>query len=245
MRTQRNYIILALLLGSGALLTFCQHDDQEIIPVKGPDPIVRGTETLSCTDCTPLVENGASADFNTGGVPSGVWYFDKAHSNVGWQTAYKGLGSLLTGRFNYFVLKNLSFDEANPGNISFEGYVWLNSVNTGEPARDGGCLLGTYGTDNAKTSESENIATLKSTSVQYSTTDEGYVARANLTFHGITKEVTLKMYYAVQYHDPSGFTMAGLTAQYDFLALSDYGISSNNIDDKVTVKINTLLRKKD
>lgn len=238
-------MLLLLVVSSGALFTFCQHDDEEIIPVKGPDPIVRGTETLSCTDCTPLEENGASADFNTSGVPSGVWYFDKAHSNVMWETPYKGFGSLLTGRFNYFVLKSLNFDEANPGNISFEGYIRLNTVNTGEPGRDAGCLLGTYGTEAAKTSEDENIATLKSTSVQYSTTDEGFVAKADLTFHGFTKEVTMIVYYAKQYHDASGFTMAGLSGEFDFLALTDFAISSTNIDDNVSVKINTLLRKKD
>jgi hypothetical protein len=53
------------------------------------------------------------------------------------------------------------------------------------------------------------------------------------------------VYYAKQYHDASGFTMAGLSGEFDFLALTDFAISSTNIDDNVSVKINTLLRKKD
>ena len=235
-------MILGILLASGLVFT-CQHEDEEIIPVKGPDPIVRGTETLNCTNCTPLVANGASADFNTGSIPSGQWYFDKAHSNVMWETAYKGVGSLLIGRFTYFVLKDLNFDEANPANISFEGYVRLNSVNTGEPGRDGGCLLTSYGTATAKTVEPENIASLKSTSVEYSTTDDGYIVKANLTFMGFTKEVIGKMYYAKQSDDGAG-KLSGLLAEFPFLSKTDFGIVSSNIADKVTIKINVTLKKK-
>jgi polyisoprenoid-binding protein YceI len=236
-------MIFVALLATGFVFTFCQHDNEEIIPVKGPDPIVRGIETLTCTDCTPLVANGASADFNAGNIPSGQWYCDKTHSNVTWETPYKGVGSLLTGRFNYFVLKQLSIDEANPANISFEGYVRLNSVNTGEPGRDGGCLLTTYGTAAGKTVEPENNATLKSTSVQYSTTDEGYIAKADLTFYGFTKEVTGKLYYVKQSDDGAG-KLAGVSMEFSFLAKTDFTISSTNIADKITVKINATMKAK-
>ena len=75
------------MLISVSLLNFqCQHDDEELIPVIGPDPIEHGTETITCTNCTPLLSNGAAADFSSGDVAPGVWYFDKAHSNVGWET---------------------------------------------------------------------------------------------------------------------------------------------------------------
>jgi len=242
-------ILFGFVLAIAAMILLqCQHDDS-VIPIEGPNPddIVRGTETLSCTNCTPLQENGASSDFNSGGVPSGQWYFDKAHSNVGWETAYVGVGSLLTGRFNYFVLKDLNFDEQDASQISFEGYVRLNSVNTGEPGRDGGCLLGTYGTDAAKTSEPENIATIKSTSVQLSTTDAGYIATADFTFHGVTQPVTVKLNYAKQTHIASSapYTLAGLEGQFEFNVLTDFDIVSTNIADKVVVKMNVQLKKKD
>lgn len=245
MRSNNKYLFLAMLLMAAGAVVQCQHDDAEVIPVKGPDPVVRGTETLTCTGCTPLVSNGASADFSATGVPVGTWYFDKSHANVGWETPYKGLGSILTGRFNYFVLENLAFSEANPATISFEGYVWLNAVNTGEPGRDAGCLLGTYGTDAARTSEPENVASLVSvpSSGRYSTTDKGYFVDANLTFHGFTKQVTVKLIYEPQ-SDQGTYSMAGITAEYEFFALSDFGIESSNIDDKITVKINVLMRNK-
>ncbi len=226
----------------------CQHDD-EVVPVVGtnPDNIVRGTETLNCSTCTPLVSNGASSDFNTSGVPTGKWYFDKTHSNVEWETPYKGVGSLLTGRFNYFVLESLSFDEQNPANISFEGYVRLNSVNTGEPGRDQGCLLGTFNTSAAKAAEPENIAHIKSTSVVLSTTDAGYVATADFTFNGVTKPIAVKLIYVKQTHfdGTPGSTVAGIAGQFEFNALSEFNIVSTNINDKVVVKINILLIKKD
>lgn len=231
-------------MGMGFILQ-CQHDDEEIIPIKGPDPIVRGTEKLACTNCTPLVSNGASADFSATGVPIGTWYFDKSHSNVMWETPYKGFGSILSGRFNYFVLQSLNFDEAVPSNITFEGYVRLNSVNTGEPGRDGGCLLTTYGTATAKTTEPENIASLVSIqgTGRYSATDAGFFVDANFSFHGVTKKVVVKLFYAKQ-SDQTTFLMSGVTAEFDMLALTDFAISSTNIDDKVKVRINALLRNK-
>lgn len=244
MKTSKTISIFLTLTGVLFLTTRCQHADEAVIPVKGPT-IEHGTEQVSCTDCTPLASNGAPSDFSATNVPSGTWYCDKAHSNVMWETPYKMFGSTLTGRFNYFVLQNLTFDEATPSNIAFKGYVRLNSVNTGEPGRDGGCLLGTYGTDATKTSETENLATLESVtgSGKYSTTDNGFIVDANFTFHGVTKTVTVKLFYFPQV-DEDTYTMAGLSGEFTFLALTDYGIQSDNIDDQVTIRLNCLMRNK-
>lgn len=237
-----------LVMVSAILVTQCKNDDT-IVPVKGTEAskIIRGTESLSCANCTPLVSNGASSDFNTSAVPSGVWYYDKSHANVMWETPYKGVSSLLTGRFNYFVLKDLSFDEQDPTKISFEGYVRLNTVNTGEPGRDAGCLLTTFNTAAAKTTEFENIATLKSTSASLSTTDAGYIVNANLTFNGVTKSVVVKLNYEKQSHQTGtpAYTVAGLEGEFEFNALSDHLLVTTNISDKVLVRMNVLLRKKD
>lgn len=243
MKTRSYFIFLLTIVGFA--ITQCQHDDENIVPVKGPDPVVHGTEVVACPDCTPLESNGASSDFNSGNVPVGQWYFDKTHSNVMWESPYKVLGSLLTGRFNYFVLEDLNFNEGNPTAISFEGYVRLNTVNTGEPGRDAGCLLGTYGTEAAKTDEPENLASIKSVanSGRYSTVDASFLVDADFTFNGITKQVTVKLEYFPE-SDQGSYKMAGVNAEFEFLALSDFGISSSNIDDKVVIKINLLLRNK-
>jgi polyisoprenoid-binding protein YceI len=250
MKTLKPTLIAFLLFLSVGFVIQCQHDDEEIIPIKGPDPIERGTETLTCTNCTPLVSNGAPSDFSATNVPVGAWYCDKAHSNVMWETPYKVFGSLLTGRFNYFVLEDLSFDEANPSSISFKGYVRLNSVNTGEPGRDAGCLAGNGATSTFKTTvdmttEPENQATLisKSGTGRYSETDEGFFVDADMTFLGVTKTVTVKLFYEKQ-TDQGTFTMAGISAEYTFKAITDYAVASTNIDDEVKIRINTLLRNK-
>lgn len=245
MNTLKSTLIAFLLFVSVGLVIQCQNEDEEIIPIKGPDPIVRGTEKLSCTNCTPLASNGASADFNAGAIPAGTWYFDKSHSNVMWETQYRAFGSTLTGRFNYFVLQSLTFDEAAPANISFEGYVRLNTVNTGEPGRDGSCLLDTYGTAASKIAEPENRASIVSIpgTGRYSATDEGFFVDANLVFHGVTKKVVVKLFYKKQ-TDQGTFNMAGVSAEFEFLALTDFAIVSTNIGDNVKVRINSLLRNK-
>ena len=236
---------LLMVLFLGFITIQCQHEDDEIIPIKGPDPIVHGTEIVSCTNCTPLTTNGASADFNAGVVPVSTWYFDKSHSNVMWETPYKNFGSFLTGRFNYFVLKNLNFDEGVPANISFEGYVRLNTVNTGEPGRDGNCLLTTYGTNATNTSEAANLATLisKPGTGRYSTTDDGFLCDADFTFLGITKTVTVKMKYYKKSDIGTAF-MAGLYSEFEINVLADFLPGNTNIGEKVKIRIDNLMRNK-
>jgi len=249
MKTLRTLIALFLIFGIGGLFVQCQHDDMDIAPPVGPDPIVHGTEKISCTDCTPLVSNGASADFSSAGVPAGTWYFDKSHSSTLWESPYKGAGSLLTGRFNYFVVQTLTFDDAKPGDLAFEGYVRLNTVNTGEPGRDGGCLLGTFLTDAAFTTEAANIATIKTIpgTGRYSTTDGGFIVDANFTFLGITKQLPVKLYYFPQ-TDQGTYTMAAVNAEFEFLANTDFfAVASklnSNISDKVKISVNAILRNK-
>lgn len=250
MKIKSQLFSLFILLVIGSMAIRCQHEDEAIVPVKGPDPIVHGTEIIQCPNCTPLVTNGAPSDFSASNVPSGTWYADKAHSNVMWETQYKQFGSLLTGRFNYFVVTNLNFDEGVPSNISFEGYVRLNSVNTGEPGRDGGCLAGngetaTFKTTLAMTTEPQNQATLKSIagSGRYSTTDDGFLVDADFTFLGITKPVTVKMKFYPKADIGTAY-MAGIYAEFEINALADFLPGNTNIGDIVKIRIDNLLRNK-
>jgi polyisoprenoid-binding protein YceI len=221
-----------MILTAGFFAMQCQNADEDVIPVVGPDPIVHGTEIMTCTDC------------NTVPAGPGVWYHDKSHSNVMWETKYKALGSLLTGRFDYFIMSNLNFDEAVPANISFEGYVWLNSVNTSEPGRDDGCLLATYGTANGKTEEPENKATLKSIagSGRYSP-DGNFLVDANFTFLGITKPVTIKMTFAPKFDIGTAYA-AGLYSEFEINALADFLPGNANIGEIVKIRIDNLMRIK-
>lgn len=231
----KNLRVLAVMVVVMTLVFFvmrCQHDDEIVIPVKGPDPITHGKEIIPCTDC------------NTVPAGSNVWYHDKSHSNVMWETQYKTFGSLLTGRFDYFIMNSLNFDEGVPANISFEGYVRLNTVNTSEPGRDDGCLLTSFATDNAKLDETANKATLKAKAGtgRYSTSDAGFLVDADFTFLGITKTVTVKMFYAPKFDIGTAYA-AGISSEF-VINKVDFLPSDANIGDVVKIRINSLMRIK-
>ena len=131
----------------------------------------------------------------------------------------------------------------DPEDISFKGVVTLSTVNTGEPGRDQGCLLGTLGT------EENDFATLTSESVSYDGTG-GYDVDATLDFHGFSHTVTMKMVYtgSTFFPEESGihgapFTVAGFVGTFEFNALTDFGIETDNIADRVVVRCNMQFKK--
>ncbi len=219
------YLFALVILFSGAAYMSCTHKDA-LISTNGPN-IQRGTQKLNfITD--PKVS------------------FDKAHSNVGWETAYLGGLSLLTGRFDALGFTSFNFDESNAAGVSFEAWVWVNKVNTSEPNRDKGCLQTTFGVDTLMTTETPNVAIVKSKSVELSTTDNGYIVKFDFTFHGVTKELTGKLTYDGMMVTGSGATaknVFGFSFNFQFLAKTDFGIVSTSIADLVTIKCNAIFRQ--
>jgi polyisoprenoid-binding protein YceI len=202
----------------------CAHDD-ELLSLAG-SKIERGTQVLSLTDSKVS--------------------FDKAHSNVGWETMYLGGLSLLTGRFDTIGFTTFNFDEADPAKTNFEGWVWINRVNTSEPGRDKGCLQTTFNVNTGMTTEAANIAKIKTTSVELSPADKGYIVKFDLTFHGVTKNLTGKLSYAGKSVTGTGATaknVYGFGFSFQILAKTDFAIISNNIADLVTVKCNAIFRQ--
>jgi polyisoprenoid-binding protein YceI len=212
--------LVALTLISFAIIYSCTHKDQ-VAPSNGSN-ITRGTQVLTLTN--PKLS------------------FEKAHSNVGWETPYSGSLSLLTGRFNSFGFTSFNFDEANPAASNFECWVELNTVNTGEAGRDTGCLLGTYHTGKIGKIDQRadsNLAVLKTTSIEYCTTDAGYIVKGNLKFLGVTKSIIGKMTYDGS--APSGTkTKYGLSFTFQILSKTDFGLVSTNIADNVILKCNAI-----
>ena len=217
MRSSRDRIIggLIVIFSLIGYVVGCTHDDS--VPSSNGSNIVRGNLKVS--------------------LSSSKTTFDKAHSNVNWATPYLGATSQLTGRFDNFGFYSFDFDESNAAGIHFSAWVWLNTVNTSEPGRDDGCLLGTFGTSSGLTTETANLATITSTSVTLSTTDKGYNIKADLTFHGVTKQVSAKLDYV-------GTTLSGannvygFSLQFQMLAKTDFLITSTSIADAVDVKCN-------
>jgi polyisoprenoid-binding protein YceI len=222
---RNNTIMLAFLAGiiTYAFLihtTSCTREDELVGPID-PPMFEYGTETVKSSE---------------------GWNFDKTHSSVLWETDYLGVSALLTGRFNAFGA-TINFDEDNPEVSSFSGYVVLSTVNTGEPGRDAGCLLNTFGVSVSDT------ARIISKSIEFDNLG-GYIARADLHFHGVVKEVLLRLYYTegTRFDENSGvsgapYTVAGITGQFEFNALSDFLISSGNISDGIRIKLNCQFKK--
>ena len=212
------------MLTSIGYLVSCTHDD-EILSLAG-SKIERGTQVLSLTDTKVS--------------------FDKAHSNVGWETMYLGGLSLLTGRFDTLGFTSFNFNEADPTKTNFEAWVWVNRVNTSEPARDNGCLQTTFNVNPTMTTDPANIAKIKTTSVELSPADKGFIVKFDLTFHGVTKSLTGKLSYSGKTVTGTGATakyVFGFNFEFQMLAKTDFAIVSNNIADLVTIKCNAIFRQ--
>lgn len=214
------YAILLMLLATVGYIVSCTQKDTLVVV---PEPVVQS--------------GNAKLDFITDPKVS----FDKAHSNVGWETAYLGGLSLLTGRFDTLGFTSFHFDEAVPANTSFEAWVWVNRVNTSEPGRDKGCLQTTFGVNTGMTTEAANVAIVKSKSVVFNG-DKGYTVKFDFTFHGVTKELTGNFLYDGKLVAATRNTY-GFSLYFQFLAKTDFGIVSTNIADLVTIKCNAIFRQ--
>ena len=205
------FIILSIFL-SVFLINSCTHDDEDLALID-PSTFEYGEDIVSTSD-----------GFN----------FDKTHSSVRWESAYLGSSALLTGRFNTFAF-TAEFDQKDLEGSSVTGSVTLSTVNTGEPGRDAGCLLGTFGTDVS------DEASFASTSITEDG-EGGYIIKGDLTFHGITSEVTGTLeYIGTEFYDvDSGIfgaplNVAGIIITFEMNAISVFGIESGNIADRVVV----------
>ena len=168
----------------GFIYVTCTHDDDIIVP-SGPK-ITRGTNIH-----LPGLTGGDTAQ----------WKFDKSHSSVLWQTSYVGASGLLTGRFNQFGMHEITSDKAisyavttqplpdtswafyenEPAKSYFNGYVQINTSNTGEPGRDGAgkCNIAGMGTVDIVTGTQNlaypNLAKIKTTKIEFDPSSNGYL----------------------------------------------------------------------
>ncbi|TNE55022.1 MAG: YceI family protein [Bacteroidetes bacterium] len=197
----------------------------------------------SCTREDAVIGEITPPDYQYGDATiktSEGWNFDKAHSSVMWESPYKGVSALLTGRFNTFAT-TVEFEENHPEHTVINGFVVLSSVNTGEPGRDGGCLLNTFGV-----SDISDTARLVSKQI-LKDGKGGYTATMELDFHGVKKEVPMTLKFTGLEHIDGNnpYTVGGLSGEFTFNAISDFGIVTTNIADAVTVRINATFKKPD
>ena len=248
-------ILLILISGYGYIIS-CTRDNDRIVPIQLTQPFVpnRGTHVHLPGNMT----TGNPAE----------WKMDKAHSSVLWSTSYVGASGLLTGRFNQFgmnavntadqlnyitagqPLKDSSwaFYEADPSKTYFNGYVQINTSNTGEPGRDAGCNVAGMGTvpivAGTQNLTFPNLAKLKSTKVELDPASNGYIVTLDLTYQGklaapLTKSIIGKLSYVPEatIATATPYKVFGLQLKFQFNC-RDFGITSTSIADKIDIECN-------
>jgi polyisoprenoid-binding protein YceI len=249
-----HFALIALMVFSMGFIIACTHDDQ-VIEQSGPK-ITRGTDVL-------LPGNMTAGNANE-------WKLDKVHSSTLWSTNYVGAAGLLTGRFNQFGMANVTpalsttyattgqplkdtawaFYENDPAKTYFNGYVQINTSNTGEPGRDAGCNIAGMGTvaivAGTQNLTETNLAKIQTTKIEFDPASNGYIVTMNLTYKGLlgaalTKSIIGKLTYIpkkrVQFGTAAAYDVFGLQLKFQFNC-RDFGITSTSISDKIDIECN-------
>jgi polyisoprenoid-binding protein YceI len=249
-------VILVLISGYGYVVS-CTHENlpppapatTKPVIVHGEDVLLPGTMTKGDTT---------------------QWKLDKVHSSTLWSGSYIGAAGLLTGRFNQFGMHNVTdpksikytttgqplldsswaFYENDPTKTYFNGYVQINTSNTGEPGRDTGCNIPNLGTvkiiNGIQNLEVNNLAKIQTTKVEFDTQSQDYIVTFNLTWKGLlTTPLTQSLVGRLKYIKKA-VVGAGTAAPYSVFGLQltfqfncrDYGVTSTSISDKIDIECN-------
>lgn len=248
-------LVLIFFLGGLGYIISCTHDNS--FP---PPPATTGVKF-----------NAGTAVFTPGNMTAGnasEWKLDKVHSNCMWQTNYMGAAGLLTGRFNQFGMHDVTpakminyatagqplldsswaFYEGDDSKTYFNGYVQINTSNTGEPGRDAGCNIGNMGTVAIVAGQQNltqtNLAKIKTTKVTFDPTTGDYIVNIDLNWQGklgapITKPVVGRLKYIKRATIAAAvpYDVFGLQLSFQFNC-RDFGITSTSIGDKIEIECN-------
>jgi len=255
MKLFSNKLLLALLVlisGYGYIAS-CTHKDEFLLPTPATTGVVitRGNAVL-------LPGNMVAGDSNQ-------WKLDKVHSNVMWSGNYVGAAGLLTGRFTQFGMHDVTpakmmsystsgqplkdtswaFYESDPAKTYFNGYVQINTSNTGEPGRDTGCNIGTLGTTKiipgVQNLVDSNLARIKTTKVEFDPLSNDYFLTFDLTWRGkLAAAKTISIVGRLKYIPKayvSNYAVFGFQLLFQFNC-RDFGITSTSISDKINMECN-------
>lgn len=252
--SQKALIAVVILISGYGYIASCTHKNDVILPT----PATTGVEI---TRGTHIHLPGTMTKGDTT-----QWKLDKVHSSVLWSGNYIGLAGLLTGRFNQFGMHEITpekmkyynaigqplldsswaFYENEPSKTYFNGYVQINTSNTGEPGRDTGCNIGTLGTikiiPGQQNLTDSNIAKIKTTKVEFDPLSNDYIATFNLTWKGklatpLTESIVGRLKYFTQERVANTYDVFGLQLKFQFNC-RDFGITSTSISDKIDIECN-------
>jgi len=254
--SNRTLMILLIAVSVYGYIVACTHKDQ-VLPAQAS-----GTTTYAHGNGVFLPGTLTAGDTTQ-------WKLDQVHCSVLWSGDYLGAAGLLTGRFNSFGMANVTpalmqlypkngqplpdtswaFYEGQPSKTYFNGYVQVNTSNTGEPSRDSGCNISalftqkiTPGTQNLLVT---NLAQIQTTNVAFDPNGSDYIVTLNLTWQGgltapKTEQLTGKLVFFPENPVTEGtstFKVIGLQLTFQFNK-SDFGITSTNIGDAMTIQCN-------
>lgn len=254
--SNKTLLVLLVLISGYGYIASCTRDNDLIVPVQLTQPFVpnRGTNVH-----LPGTQTAGNRD---------QWKLDKTHSSVLWSTNYVGASGLLTGRFNQFGTHDVTpaemlnytvtgqplldnswaFYEADPTQTFINGYVQINTSNTGEPGRDAGCNIANTGTTaivaGTQNLTITNLAKIKSTKVELDPNSNGYIVTLDFTWQGklgapLTKSIigTLKYIKKSTIAAATPYDVFGLQLKFSFNC-RDFGITSTSISDKIDIECN-------
>ncbi len=166
--------------------------------------------TLTFLSALLIVQSAFAAD---------TFVIDKVHSSLGFQIRH--LFSNVIGKFDDFA-GAIQFDEANPEQSSVEVTIKTASVDTGVKMRDDDLR-----SPNFFDAEKYPEITFKSKSVKTSGKNTADVT-GDLTMHGVTKEVVLKVELIGKGAGMQGSIVTGWDAT-TALKRSDFGLAWNKV----------------
>ena len=259
MKLLSNKLLLLVLVFASiyGYIASCTHKDMALPAASSTTPVItRGTGVF-----LPGIETAGDTT---------QWKMDQVHSSVLWSGNYLEEAGLLTGRFNMFGLNSLpnaakqlyvtggqpvkdtswAFYENDPTKTYFSGYVQMNTSNTGEPGRDGGCYLGytsapkiVTGTQNLTDS---NVAIIRTTKVEFDPQSAGYIVTMVMTWQGLLSAPHDTTINGTLSYIKRATIGAGTAKPYDVFGLQlnfkfncrSFGMTTAEISDIITVQAN-------
>jgi hypothetical protein len=141
-----------------------------------------------------------------------------------------------------------AFYENDDSKSYFNGYVQINTSNTGEPGRDAGCNVGNLGTtaivSGTQNLTVTNLAKIKTTKIAFDPATGDYIVDLTLTWQGklatpLTKAIVgrMKVIKKSTIAAATPYDVFGLQLKFQFNC-RDYGVTSTSISDKIDIECN-------
>jgi polyisoprenoid-binding protein YceI len=147
-----------------------------------------------------------------------TYQIDPKHSAAHFKIRHMMIANV-GGEFNS-VSGTVNFDDAKPDQSRIEASIDVNSLHTGDPQRDGHIKGGDF-------FDAAQFPTITFRSSKVSAAGSGYTVAGDLTLHGVTKPVTLKVdSLSPEITDPWSGLRRGLSA-VTTINRKDFGMGWN------------------